>query len=180
MTETHNYFCNNLPCFPKPGNTGRVTAFGRSHGLLEKHSVSAAWIVLGCFATLTLLPIKKTIIRMSIVIFFSIILLIAQNATACAVFAFVIFLVEYNGHSLLKRFISKRILLLLLTIIFGLGTVWLILLVLPESVGFRMFSISFINLHVKRKCAKAAIPQNEWIADSANIDRQKLKRGFLL
>jgi hypothetical protein len=121
-------------------NMARVSSFGRSHGLLEKHSVSAAWIVLGCFATLTLLPIKKTIKRMNIVIIFGIILLIAQNTTSIAVFAFVVFIMEYSGHTFLYRGISKRIVFLLRTIIFSLVSVGLILLILTDSLGDRLFT----------------------------------------
>ena len=122
-------------------NMARVTPFGRSHGLFELHSASAAWIVLGCFGALTLLPIKKTIKRISIVIFISLTLLIAQNATSIALFVFVIFLMEYGGHSFLHFAISKRLVILPLSIITGLVLVGWLLLILPESVGVDFFKI---------------------------------------
>mgnify|MGYP001279249575 CR=1 FL=1 len=78
---------------------------------------------------------------MSIVIFLSLTLLIAQNATSIALFAFVVFLMEYGGHSFLHGAISKRMVLLPLSIITGLVLVGWLLLILPESVGVDFFKI---------------------------------------
>jgi hypothetical protein len=123
-----------------PQNMARVTPFGRSHGLLEKHSVSAAWIVLGCFAVLTLLPKNKPIKRMNIVIFFGLILLIALNVTSIALFVTVVLLMEYGGHSILHGALSKRTVNLILTIITGLVLVGSLLFILPDSVGVKLLT----------------------------------------
>ena len=121
-----------------PQNVARITPFGRSHGLLEKHTVSAAWIVLGCFGALTLLPKRKPIKRMTIVLIFSLILLIALNVTSIALFVFVVLLMEYRGHSILYGAPSKRIVNLLLTIITGLVLVGSLYYLLPDSIGVHL------------------------------------------
>jgi hypothetical protein len=127
-----------------PGqNMARVSPFNRSHGLLEKHSASAAWIVLGCFGILTLLSKKKSIIRMIVVVVFSLTLLIALNVTSIALFAVIVFGMEYGGFSLLRGVITKRMNLLLPTIIIGLILVGLGLLV--HSKGYNLF-ITIQNL----------------------------------
>ena len=126
-------------------NIARITPFSRSHGLLEKHSVSAAWIVLGCFGALTLLPKSKPIKRMMIILIFSLILLTALNVTSIALFVFVVLLMEYRSHSILYGVPSKRTINLILTIITGAVLVSSLYFLLPDSVGVPL-AASILNI----------------------------------
>jgi hypothetical protein len=121
-------------------NVARVSGFYRSHGLLEKHSISSAWLVLGCFAGLSILPKKKQIKRMILVVLFGLMLLIAQNATSLMAYIIVIILIEYGGYSLLRGVISKRVLSLVQVIMFGLFLIGFLLLIIPESIGGGLFT----------------------------------------
>ena len=67
-------------------NDARISAFYRSHGLLENHSISAAWISIGCFAMLALLPNKGKLIRLLVIIIDSIILIISLNLLVIIIF----------------------------------------------------------------------------------------------
>lgn len=89
-------------------NTGRLTITSRSQGLLEKHSVSAAWVSFSCFALLSFIKKKATIKRAFIITFYSMILLIGLNFTGIIGFFLVIFLIEFNGVSLFCGRISKQ------------------------------------------------------------------------
>lgn len=83
-------------------SVSRISLGYRSHGLLENHSVSAAWIVLGCFATLSLLPQHATFKRMMVIMLYGLLLLVGLNFTAIVGFVFVVFLLAFRDISLLR------------------------------------------------------------------------------
>ena len=90
-----------------PMNYARISGFNRSHGLLENHAISAAWISISCFAMLALLTKKETLIRFLVIIIYSIILLISLNFTSIIAFSFVIIFVELKGFLLFRAVIAK-------------------------------------------------------------------------
>ena len=89
-------------------NYARISMFYRSHGLLEKHHISAAWISIGCFSTLAIFPMKYVKTRLIVIAIFFLILIIALNFTAIVAFMLVIILIEFKVYLLLKGVISKR------------------------------------------------------------------------
>lgn len=122
--------------FRKPGaelNEARISIGYRSHGLLENHSVTAAWIVLGSLAALTFLPKVQWKKRIMVVSLYGTLLLIGLNFTGIVGFAFVILMLEYKGYILLSGHIPKRFASLLGLIIGSFILFGLILLVLPSS-----------------------------------------------
>lgn len=86
-------------------NLARVSPGYRSHGLLEKHSISAAWIVLGCLSILTILPNNQKTIRIVVSSLYLFILLIALNTTALVGFVLVVLLMEFK---IFNRYILGR------------------------------------------------------------------------
>lgn len=127
-------------------NNARITAGYRSHGLLESHSITAAWIVLGCFSALTLLPFDHYIKRTIVIFLYGASLLIGLNFTSIIGFVFVIFLMEYRGYTLYRAAISKRVILLTFVIIFILVFFEKWLSLLPNSMSEGMYVAISSNL----------------------------------
>ena len=88
-------------------NVSRMTIGYRSHGLLEKHSISAAWISMGCFASLMLISKKFIKSRISIIVFFFCSLIVSLNYSALAAFIFIILFVEFKGYLIIRGRFSK-------------------------------------------------------------------------
>ncbi len=129
--------------FRGPGqdiNEARISVGSRSHGLLENHSVTAAWIVLGCLSALTLLPKNEFIKRAIVIFFYGVLLLIGLNFTAIIGFVLVVFLMEYRGYTLLRGAISKKIILLILVVICGFTFFSLVLFLFPNSMSEEMYA----------------------------------------
>lgn len=89
-------------------NTARIHPGLRSYGLLQTHSVSGAWVVLGAFAALALIPSKRVYLRRFCISVFSIMLLIALNFTSIIAFVFIIIAVELGGWRLLSGRIRTK------------------------------------------------------------------------
>ena len=89
-------------------NIARISASYRSHGLLENHSISAAWISISCFSTLALLPRDEIFKRSLIVTIFGVILCFTLNFTAIISFFIVVIFIEFQGHLLIKARIAKK------------------------------------------------------------------------
>jgi hypothetical protein len=109
-------------------NLARVSPGYRSHGLLEKHSISTAWIVLGCLSILCILPRNRIKIRSFVISLYLFVLIIALNTTAIVGFVLVVLLMEFK---ILNRYISKRAVRNFMQLIFAvcilLGTIWIFL-----------------------------------------------------
>jgi len=90
-------------------NTARIASGYRSFGLLETHSVSGAWAVLGALAALSLLPPKRKVARGLTILAFGAMLLLGLNFTTIVAFAVVMFLVEFGGIRLLVGKISSAV-----------------------------------------------------------------------
>ena len=89
-------------------NSSRISVGSRSHGLLDCAAVSFAWISLGCFAALTLVPRQQEWWRMTIVTNDGLMLLIGLNLTNIAGFVLAIFLMEFGDIARLCGRVSKQ------------------------------------------------------------------------
>ena len=102
----------NYSMMRRPGqedhNLSRVTAWGRPHGLLEKHAISSAWSSLSCFALISILPRRHTKIRSFILYSFFFILAISLNFTAIGAFVFIIIFMEFKLYFLFKGIVSRN------------------------------------------------------------------------
>ena len=81
----------------------------RSFGLLESRAISGAWIGIGCFAALALLPVNWIKRRLLTVIFFSLLLIIGMNFTAIIAFIITLLVFEFGFASLLSGKISSQL-----------------------------------------------------------------------
>jgi hypothetical protein len=93
-------------------NVARISPYGRSHGLLEKHIVSASWVVFSCISLLSLFNFKNKI-RVLFLLIYTLILLICLNFTSLVAFLItVIFLLSLN------KYFIKNILFFIILIVF--------------------------------------------------------------
>lgn len=79
----------------------------RSSGPLENNRISSAWVALGCFAALTLMPRRTIFKRVIVISVYGLLLLIGLSFTSIVGFAFVIFLMEFGGIICLRGRASK-------------------------------------------------------------------------
>ena len=89
-------------------NLTRISSNYRSHGLLENNAISAAWIPIGCFSMLALLPQKVILKRLLVIAIFGVFLIVTLNFSSIVSFIFVIIFIEFKGYLLLKATIAKR------------------------------------------------------------------------
>lgn len=89
-------------------NNTRLKSYERAYGLLETHSVSAAWVSFGCFASLSLVPIRKSFLRSMVILFYLIILICGLNFTGIIAFLLVISITELRFDRLFNGYISKK------------------------------------------------------------------------
>jgi hypothetical protein len=120
-------------------NEVRISAGGRSRGLLESNYISAGWVAIGCFAALTLIPRSKLFFRTLTILIYGIILLLGLNFTSIAGFAFVIVMIEFSGYKMIRGVFSKQV------VLYGInfsGVIFLLASVLfltdPESVNLML------------------------------------------
>ena len=154
----------------------RITPNYRSHGLLESHTVSAGWIVLACFAALTLLPKNQYKIRLAVILLFGTMLLIGLNLTSMFGFAFVIILMEFEGYKLFFGSISKKLFKLPEFIFSGFILIVFTLFILPDSIGMAMLTEIINIFDTQTKILSGAINVSEghtfvgdFISDSVNF-----------
>jgi hypothetical protein len=88
-------------------NPARISTGSRSHGFLDKHAISAAWVAIGCFSALSLLPQKATLKRTLTSLIYGGLLVISLNFSSIVAFLFIIVFVEYKGYLLCNFTISK-------------------------------------------------------------------------
>lgn len=77
-------------------NNTRIKVYERAYGLLESHSVSAAWISISCFSSLCLVPINNIKTRNIIIAIYFMFLLIGLNFTSIISFILVMIIFEFN------------------------------------------------------------------------------------
>lgn len=76
-------------------NDARVNLGSRSSGLLQSHTVSGAWVAIGAFATLALLPPDRRLLRRILQIVFGVLLILGLNFSSIIAFILVIMLMEF-------------------------------------------------------------------------------------
>lgn len=99
-------------------DAARVSTGYRSSGLLESHSVSGAWVVLGTLAALALVPLRRPILRRAVILVFGTLLLLGLNFTSIVAFTAIMVLFEFEGLSLLRGRLSARVLINLVALAF--------------------------------------------------------------
>jgi len=90
-------------------NKMRVSYGYRSLGLLESHSVSGSWVILGALAALALMPLHRRFLRRCVILVFGIMLLLGLNFTAIVAFFIIMSLFEFGGITLLRGRITTAI-----------------------------------------------------------------------
>ena len=77
-------------------NNARIWTFHRGHGLLERHSVSSAWVAIGSFAYFAVKPNTSTLKKSTIIVFTILILLFCMNFTSLVGYIAIIAIFELN------------------------------------------------------------------------------------
>lgn len=131
-------------------NLARIAENSRAFGLLETHSVSGAWIVLGTFAALALVPRRRKAIRGAIILAAGGLLLLGLNFTAIIAFTVMVFVLEFGGAALLRaRFaMSTPLSIALMAVIVGAAGA-----VVLWAVGETMREFIFANLRFQKDLA---------------------------
>jgi hypothetical protein len=101
-------------------NMSRVRVGFRSFGLLESHSVSGTWIVLGLFAALNFVSLESRKIRFAFIVVFGLFLLISLNFSSIIAYFIIIALFEFKLISLIRGRIPRNILANLFAIILSM------------------------------------------------------------
>jgi len=129
-------------------NSARISAGYRSHGLLENHTVTALWIVLGCFSALSLIPQKQLFQRSMVIVIYGMFLLIGLNFTSIVGFTIVILLVEFRGYDLLMRgiIIPKKVASLLMIVVIFFVFLGLIQFLMPDLAVNEMYNKVLLSL----------------------------------
>lgn len=131
-------------------NVARVTANFRSFGLLESHSVSGAWVVIGALATLALIPSNRAVLRRVVILVFGTMLLMGLNFTSIVAYAVIIVLFEFGAASLLRARASGRT----LTDLFALAAgITIVVMVTFWIAGDTMTELILANLLTQRDLA---------------------------
>jgi hypothetical protein len=92
-------------------NTARIAIESRSFGLLQSHTISGAWVVLGSLAVLALLPREYKFIRLSSIVIYGSLLAAGLNFSNIIAYALIITWFEFGGIRLLELKIQRNILL---------------------------------------------------------------------
>lgn len=82
-------------------------SIGRSFGLLEKHSISGAWIVLGAVAALTILPKGRFMLRGVVILMYGSMVLIGMNCTNVIAFFIILFVAYFTGRAVQHQIVTK-------------------------------------------------------------------------
>lgn len=90
-------------------NVVRITAGYRSLGLLETHSVSGAWVILGALAALALIPPNPRILRRATVLIFAMMLLLGLNFTTIITYGIIVILFEFGASAVFRGRISATV-----------------------------------------------------------------------
>jgi len=78
-------------------NDARIAVGYRGFGLLESHSVSGAWIVIGALAALTFVPRSSRALRLAVILSFGTMVLLGLNFTAIIAFSIIVFVLEISS-----------------------------------------------------------------------------------
>ena len=117
-------------------NPVRILPWYRSFGLMERHTVSAAWIVLGAFGALALLGERRRAARRAVMLAAAGMLLVGLNFTIIVAFVMIAFLLEFDGVRLLRGRLSVRMVVNVLSLAaVVVGVFAIVLLVAGDGMG---------------------------------------------
>jgi hypothetical protein len=88
-------------------NEARISVGYRSHGLLESHTISAAAISVGCFASLSLVSKTSYFLRAFLIVLYGTFIVLGLNFTSIISYFLILFILELNVFSVLNGIISK-------------------------------------------------------------------------
>ena len=111
-------------------NSVRVAPGHRSYGVMETHTASGAWIVLGYLATMVLVYNQSVRLKLAVFLFFGSMLMVGMNYTNIFAFLFVSWIVTGRGLDVLVGRITKKY------VVYGLFIFLSILLVASLSAIF--------------------------------------------
>jgi hypothetical protein len=134
----NNYSIERMGQALEKSSQSRIGLTARSMGLLEKHSVSAAWVSIGCFAALSFLPHRAIVRRILIISSYGVLLILGLNFTGIVGFLLVVFLVEFNGYYLLHGVINVRS---FLKLIFSMSAIIVILFIILIFKEFKLIQV---------------------------------------
>lgn len=124
----------------------RISVGYRSHGLLENHAVSAAWIVIGCFSTLTLLHDGQRLKRAAVIALASALLLIALNFTSIVGFFLLILMFEVRSYTFLRGAISMRLVMFLKQMLMVVTIIGLASFILLDAKYTAILDVIYMSL----------------------------------
>lgn len=104
-------------------NRARISTLSRSHGLLQSHTVSSLWVMVGYFSLMATYGFKKLPLILITSLYF-VILLIAMNFSSIVIFLFIIVFIYFEYFKLfLSRITSNNIIFIFfaITVIISLG-----------------------------------------------------------
>lgn len=135
--RAHEYSVSRMGIDPNEANLARVGLYSRSMGLLEKHSVSAAWISIGCFGALSRFSYKSKKYIAILCIYF-LLLIIGLNYTGIVAFIITIIFIEFGLFHLFKG----KVLVKNISSLFLFSLTFLFLFVIISL----LFDLKLINL----------------------------------
>lgn len=100
-------------------NIARINIGSRSYGLLQTHSISGAWTLIGLLSTLFLIPRAQKLLRIVTILVFGLFLFLALNFTSIFSFLFIMFFWEFDGFELFKKLNVRSLLRMSCFIILG-------------------------------------------------------------
>jgi hypothetical protein len=92
-------------------NTARIAIESRSFGLLQSHTISGAWVVLGSLAVLALIPREYRLIRLSSILIYGTLLVAGLNFSNIIAYTLIMIWFEFGGMRLLEFKIRRNIFL---------------------------------------------------------------------
>jgi len=104
----------------------RIAIASRSFGLLESHAVSGAWVLLGTFAAMSLVPLNLRALRQVVILCFGTMVILGLNFTSIVAFVMIVGFFEFVFSSICYGKCSRKGLLntirfaLVVTMVLGL------------------------------------------------------------
>lgn len=123
-------------------NDARINLGSRSFGLLQSHTVSGAWVALGAFAALAIIPVNCMFFRWVTIAAFGVMLLLGLNFTSIIAFIIIVFLVEFGGIPLFLGRLSGKLVSFFFVLAIMAGAIYLMAGV---SLKETMMAIFFIQ-----------------------------------
>jgi hypothetical protein len=144
---SHEYSLSRLNQVAEEANEARIRPGFKSFGLLESHSVSGSWLLLGLFASLTVLPYEKYKTRLFSILIFGLFLIVGLTFTSIVIYFLTLILYEARLISIIFGSISRKAFKSMFTLF---SSIFIIVLIIFSIVGEEM-STSMIDLFTVQK-----------------------------